>query len=240
MFSIFNFNFYLRSSGDDRLWLIHHSKEFTGLSSFRDTTWNYKTRTDDRYIPHCFPSNKALNAILKNKTLINQSGIPLTDVEKEALSLGLNFVPTIPVVDGSDERIANKAIREWKRKINIGLFLVHPSHYRPDSYFGWLSKEIPSKWEAIEQTWRSNPDANPVPLVTTNPDAPVATPPAILEALSDLSARDDIYILQADKGGAVVLWLAEDYKREALRQLTDRTTYFPLIPKRLFESCRKT
>ena len=44
-------------------------------------------------------------------------------------------------------------------------------------------------------------------------------------ALKNLSKRQDIIIKSADKGGVVVVWQADLYKEEALRQLSDTSFY---------------
>ena len=44
-------------------------------------------------------------------------------------------------------------------------------------------------------------------------------------ALKSLKKRKDIVIKAADKGGAVVVWRADLYQKEALRQLSDTSFY---------------
>ena len=41
-------------------------------------------------------------------------------------------------------------------------------------------------------------------------------------ALENLSKRKDLIVKAADKGGALVIWRADLYQKEALRQLSDR------------------
>ena len=44
-------------------------------------------------------------------------------------------------------------------------------------------------------------------------------------ALKNLSKRKDIIVKAADKGGALVVWRADLYQKEALRQLSDTSFY---------------
>ena len=46
-----------------------------------------------------------------------------------------------------------------------------------------------------------------------------------MKALNDLRARDDIIIINADKGGAITILNTEDYVKEANRQLKDEKCY---------------
>ena len=43
-----------------------------------------------------------------------------------------------------------------------------------------------------------------------------------------LRSRNDVVIKSAEKGGAVVVWRADLYKQEALRQLNDASIYTKL------------
>ena len=51
-------------------------------------------------------------------------------------------------------------------------------------------------------------------------------------ALKNLSKRKDIIVKAADKGGALVVWRADLYQKEALRQLSD-TSFYAKIDKDL-------
>ena len=59
-----------------------------------------------------------------------------------------------------------------------------------------------------------------------------------LFAFKSLRSRNDVVIKPADKGGAVVVWRADLYRQEALRQLNDASFYtklkfrsYPFPPK---------
>jgi len=51
-------------------------------------------------------------------------------------------------------------------------------------------------------------------------------------ALENLSKRKDIIVKAAEKGGALVVWRADLYQKEALRQLSD-TSFYPKVDKDL-------
>ena len=51
-------------------------------------------------------------------------------------------------------------------------------------------------------------------------------------ALKNLSKRKDIIVKTADKGGALVVWRADLYQKEALRQLSD-TSFYDKVDKDL-------
>jgi len=59
-------------------------------------------------------------------------------------------------------------------------------------------------------------------------NAPRLTHPTLIQALRQLKENPDIHIMKADKGGAIVIQRTVDYDREAMRQLSDPTTYQPL------------
>ena len=48
-------------------------------------------------------------------------------------------------------------------------------------------------------------------------------------ALKNLSKRKDIIVKAADKGGALVVWRADLYQKEALRQLSDTSFYAKVV-----------
>ena len=50
--------------------------------------------------------------------------------------------------------------------------------------------------------------------------------------LKNLSKRKDIIVKAADKGGALVVWWADLYQKEALRQLSD-TSFYSKVDKDL-------
>ena len=58
---------------------------------------NYMWYTNPRYKPLFFKDLKRLNKVLRGNILINQTYFFLTDLDKELLSLGLNFIPTLDV-----------------------------------------------------------------------------------------------------------------------------------------------
>ena len=51
-------------------------------------------------------------------------------------------------------------------------------------------------------------------------------------ALQNSSRRKDIIVKEADKGGALVVWRADLYQKEALRQLSD-TSFYAKVDKNI-------
>lgn len=46
--------------------------------------------------------------------------------------------------------------------------------------------------------------------------------------MKDLASNPYCYVIKADKGGRIVLWKRDDYRKESLRQLSDSNVYKPL------------
>ena len=90
----------------------------------------------------------------------------------------------------------------------------------------WLRKYVKSDFNP-EQEWNEDPD-----FINKNKQlsAPIEktteeTPFGILEALKRLKDRKDVHLMKSDKGRNTVIWATADYDREAIRQLSDKTTY---------------
>ncbi len=94
---------------------------------------------------------------------------------------------------------------------------------------GRLSDCIPSTWSPPEQSWRSDPEiiASIKELETLCvPRTPHShTDKEINKAIKGLRDNLEIHILKADKGRSTVIWSTRDYDAEALRQLSDSSTY---------------
>ena len=59
-------------------------------------------------------------------------------------------------------------------------------------------------------------------------DFPTSVQMIELSAFKSLRSRNDVVIKPSDKGGAVVVWRADLYRQEALRQLNDASFYTKL------------
>lgn len=183
------------------------------------------------YIPYVFPDRKALNKFLSKKTIINQTVTVLTGPQIEALCLGLNFIANDSKLD--DSEVTDTTIKRFTKGINTALHFADIDEKtnkikRPNPR-GHLSKHISSGWEPEKKDWERLPEVaalwNKYRESSTRPNPPPGTPIQILQAIKELKDNPDIYITSADKGGGIVIWEAEAYEREALRQLRDANTY---------------
>lgn len=136
------------------------------------------------------------------------------------MSRGLTFCPSLPLK--SDARLAD--LDRLRRAINLKTHWAgkEDSKYR-SSYVSLILK---SAWEPPEtlketsdlwQTFRTN--------VTPRSSVAQNIPRSALESWNRFSRDDRWYVLKADKGGKLVTWARDDYRREAMRQLNDRDTY---------------
>lgn len=183
----------------------------------------YITEIPRLYHPHIYKPRNLLTKFLRAKHIINLSNYEPSPTEIEVLALNLNFITNQPL----PEDITSEAIQTYIEKIDRRIYF-HDSQNRPLQ--GHISRLFKEPWVAPPDDWQydqsiiqkleelrnsiNNPD------VTTN-----AFPKPLLEAIHSLRTNPDIYITKADKGGATVIWAVEDYTREALRQLSDTSTY---------------
>lgn len=169
--------------------------------------------------------------MLRNKVLINQSGYRISDVEIEALCLGLNFIPSQvdPITKRIDTKNLTTGVNEWIRAINISLHFGDSSGANIKK--GWLTKQVPSTWEPPTRSWMQVPAiaGSLGTIIDAAENIRVnETPQPIIEAIDKLRSLPDLHILKADKGRNTVIWETSAYDREALRQLSDTTTYTEL------------
>ena len=87
----------------------------------------------------------------------------------------------------------------------------------------WLPKETHHTVKTFIQKVRNDLSSH---VSTNSPERPKPNlSPGEIEAMKDLSTRDDIIISKADKGGAVVIQDLDDYLAEANRQLENTEFY---------------
>lgn len=180
---------------------------------------------------------------MARKIIVNQtSSFVLSDVQTEALALGLGFIPTSPLLSFRENNYLQKAVAEWTRRIDLAFYFKSKeserrqptsssTSARPTLLKGYLGSKVSSTWSPPPGTWRSDSDIDSqlVNLSSRRPaeKAPTTstTPIEILDAIQSLAANTGIHVLRADKGGAVVIVDAVDYDTEATRQLEDGQFY---------------
>lgn len=206
-------------------WLFPH---FIPRSQLRSIPYrNHVLHINTNYTPKFFSSQRALRKILHGKILINQTELILSDLDKELLCVGLNFIlpPTNNLV--TEDQI-DLALNRWTRSIDIDIHLANNSFGTPKR--GWIHDVVKSQWEPPPGSWRSDPEVtsslNTLKYTLYTPPATQSnTDREIAEAINKLRTNPDIHILKADKGRGTVIWSTKDYDAEALRQLNDKSTY---------------
>lgn len=190
---------------------------------------NYVTRFNMSYIPRYFPNTKAMQKVLRGQILINQTSVELSDLDKELLCVGLNFVHPPTSGLGLAESTSD-AFQRWARSVDIDIHLAHTTFSK--SKTGWLKETIKSTWDPPRGTWREDPAVKEAiwklklsltPQLGLRPENRVVS-----LAIARLRDNTGIHILKADKGRTTVIWSAADYDAEALRQLGDPTTYLEM------------
>ncbi|KAI8513414.1 hypothetical protein Bbelb_100530 [Branchiostoma belcheri] len=157
------------------------------------------------------------------ETVVNLSGLPLSDTDLLALSKGLNFSPS--PTDFNRQQLIEDLHAFFRRLRLRELFADHdktetpkfkvkskwtpPTHRDPaiDTFIMAVEKEILEHKEPPPRPHKSN---------ISNAER---------RALAELSQRTDIIIKPADKCSAVVILKREDYIQEALRQLSNKDHY---------------
>jgi hypothetical protein len=210
---------------------------------------HFVTKVDPFYKPKVFQSNRQLQKFLSaGRPIHNRSFKTLNDVEIEALALGLGFIPTVQSGKCRDlTKETNRLIKAVNTTVHFALqpqqqqcsdelhVVICGEEEKDRLRYGSLAKIVPNPWEPPRQEWLFEPQIHHlvgrlaggcgIPkkfAETTN------TAPEILEAFDNLLNDPDILVCAADKGGTIVIWRAAEYEREALSQLSDRSTYDPV------------
>lgn len=136
------------------------------------------------------------------------------------LCLGLGFIPFNPSIKRETRSATERLIRGINTRISF--FNSNKTNIK-----GWLTKHIQSEWTPEEQTWQTDDEVILILEKLSNPARnrnPVIHE-GIPSLLKQLQNRKDIHVLKSDKGRNTVIWQVTEYDREALRQLSDTTTY---------------
>ena len=156
--------------------------------------------------------------------------LPLSDLERKVLSLGLKFVPTKP---SSDTLSTNFDVHQYYRRLRLiahyGSDLSSKDHSNDDTddlkfpyqRSSWTPK--PCEYRTLEryiETCESE-----IRKLQQKPLRHLNMSQEELNTLKTLKQRDDIVIKPADKGGAIVVWRKDLYIMEAERQLKNTDFY---------------
>ena len=161
--------------------------------------------------------------------------LDIPDLQKKALSNGLNYIPT----QKRDVFQATVDTNHFICKVKLRAhFYDRPSNNDEDGDENDPFKKYKQKrkawtppageYDAVDEfvadvrKQLSNLAKQP----ETKPESNISGEER--QALITLKSRDDLYINKADKGGAIVIWDKELYNAEGKRQLSDRKFYKPL------------
>ena len=154
----------------------------------------------------------------------------LSDSEKSVLSKGLNFVP---ISKKPDKLSVKQDVEKFLRRVQLKAFFhdkKDDSNISNEDTFETLQVRK-SKWTPPEGQFasldffikKSRHDINKLKFNRNTKFSNLSSEE--WSALKSLKKRKDIVIKAADKGGAVVVWRADLYQKEALRQLLDTSFY---------------
>lgn len=159
---------------------------------------------------------------LLSEILENDAGATLEPGAILAMSRGITFCPSQPL--DVDKR--HKDLNQLKRKVNLKIHWAnHKSNYRSSLVSNviksdWLPPEILKESSELWQKFRNTATLGQATIQNI--------PRSAIESWNRLIHGERWYVLKADKGGKLVIWGREEYKREALRQLKDECTYAEL------------
>lgn len=154
--------------------------------------------------------------------VLNDAGISLSEDEKKALSLGLKFIPS-----HNASYNLEKDLQVLRRNINLKLYW---SKQKQQNFCNsYVSKILRSVWNPPESLLESNTLWNRFSLdlksLWESSIDKSNVPRSVLRAWKGLQGNKDVYVLKADKGGRTIILKRKDYKTEAMRQLSDTSTY---------------
>ena len=173
----------------------------------------------------------------RNTVVTIPENLPLSDSEKSVLSKGLNFVP---ISKKLDEFSVKQDVEKFLRRVQLKAFFhdkEDDSNTSDKDTFETLQVRK-SKWTPPEGQFASldffiNKCRHDINKLNFNRNTKFSNfSSEERAALQNLSKRKDIIVKAADKGGALVVWRADLYQKEALRQLSD-TSFYAKVDKDL-------
>ena len=179
----------------------------------------------------CDSSLESLNTVVTIP-----ENLSLCDAEKSVLSKGLNFVPISKKLDEFSvkqdvekflRRIQLKAFSMIKRMILTPRTKTFSRRFRLENRSG-LPQRASLPLDFFIKKCRH--DINKLNFNRNTKFSNLSSEERA--ALENLSKRKDLIVKAADKGGALVVWRADLYQKEALRQLSD-TSFYAKVDKDL-------
>ena len=173
----------------------------------------------------------------RNTVVTIPENLPLSDSEKSVLSKGLNFVP---ISKKLDEFSVKQDVEKFLRRVQLKAFFhdkEDDSNTSDKDTFETLQVRK-SKWTPPEGQFASldffiNKCRHDINKLNFNRNTKFSNLSSEERAaLQNLRKRKDIIVKAADKGGALVVWRADLYQKEALRQLSD-TSFYAKVDKDL-------
>ena len=191
-----------------------------------------------RYILRHRKKNRILNPLI-NELLHNESNVYLLPSQKRMLALGLSFIPT----GLTKKENLNNELERFRRAFNLKLFW----NFRDKNLYKKRSPLISlfkSAWDPTELLSKnSNIWINFISSMEEQVCGSIQSPNCSKNDLiewKELIQNPNFYVTKAEKGGKIVIWPINEYKNEALRQLTDSNTYQSLTLNHAEAWIRKT
>ena len=190
-------------------------------------------------LPRCKEGQITYDSSPENlKTVVTiPENLLLSDSEKSVLSKGLNFVP---ISKKTDEFSVKQDVEKFPRRVQLkASFHDKEDDSNTSNKDTFETLQIrKSKWTPPEGQFSSldfffKKCRHDISKLKFNRDTKFSNLSSEeWSALKSLKKRKDIVIKAADKGGAVVVWRADLYQKEALRQLSD-TSFHAKVDKDL-------
>ena len=184
-------------------------------------------------------SDSSLDHESLNTVVTIPENLPLSNSEKSVLSKGLNFVP---ITKKLDKFSVKQDVEKFLRRVQLKAFFhdkKDDSNTSDKDTFEKLQTRK-SEWTPPEDQFASldffiNKCRHDINKLNFNRNTKFSNLSSEERAAlqKDIDVKDkDIDVKAADKGGALVVWRADLYQKEALRQLSD-TSFYAKVDKDL-------
>jgi len=183
----------------------------------------YITEIPSSYQPYIYQPRRTLVKFLRDKHIINKSNYNPSAEEIEILALDTGFIP--PHTPNEEKDILQRRLLDYFHRVDR---LIHFAINPTNIIRGHVGHLLNEPWLAPTTDWAEDHNIQSTihELDTAIHPRPIEPLPDPLQSAWDsLRTNTSIYVLKADKGGATVIWDRNEYKAEALRQLSDTNTY---------------